>query len=343
MRAVSSGLSQARSIKGDIMAQQGMVTITGYAGNNPVEFGRQGGPAACTFRLGCTRGYYDANRVWHNHPTTWITVKAFRRLAEHVGLSIRKGDAVIVVGLLNTETWTQQGEERSRIVIDATSVGPDLNGGVATLRKLQKPAGDVRAATGAGPDPFAADGPVGRLSDAFGDSGGPPAGPVEVIGAAGGAVGRSGVDDGSGGSAGRPDGGIGDVAGFAARPVGVSGDAEPGGGAARGGIGAGEEFGMGDVGVGGVAVGGGVAASSVAGGSGGTGGSGVAAGLGTAAGLGGADESDVAGGSGGAGGPGGAGGSGVAAGPDGADGAATQRAGEPARGDDPDEFAGPEF
>lgn len=325
MRAASSGLSQARSIKGDIMAQQGMVTITGYAGNNPVEFGRQGGPAACTFRLGCTRGYYDASRVWHNHPTTWITVKAFRRLAEHVGLSIRKGDAVIVVGLLNTETWTQQGEERSRIVIDATSVGPDLNGGVATLRKLQKPAGDVRAATGAGPDPFAADGPVGRLSDAFGDSGGPPAGPVEVIGAVGGAVGRSGVDDGSGGSAGRLDGGIGDVAGFAARPVGVSGGAEPDDGSAQGGIGAGEGFGMGDVGVGGVA------ASSVAGGSGGTGGSGGAAGLG------GADESDVAGGSDGAGGPG------IAAGPGGAGGAAMQQAGEPARGDDPDEFAGPEF
>lgn len=135
--AASAGLCKDAT-EGDIMVQQGLVTITGYAGNNPVEFGREGGPTACTFRLGCTRGYYDANRVWRSHPTTWISVKAFRRLADNVLNSIRKGDPVIVVGQLGTETWTQNGEERSRIVIDATSVGHDLNGGVANLRKMQK-------------------------------------------------------------------------------------------------------------------------------------------------------------------------------------------------------------
>ncbi len=129
------------------MAQLGTVTITGYAGGDPVEFGKSGGPAACSFRLGCTRGYYNADHVWQNLPTTWITVKTFRRLATNVCQSIRKGDAVIVTGHLATEEWTSQGEDRSRLVVEATSVGHDLNGGVTFLRRIQKGSTLERTAT----------------------------------------------------------------------------------------------------------------------------------------------------------------------------------------------------
>lgn len=121
------------------MAQLGTVTVTGYAGSNPTEFGKDGGPPACSFRLGCTRGYYDADHVWHTLPTTWLTIKVFRRLAANVCQSIRKGDPVFVTGRLATEEWTQQGENRSRLVVEAASVGHDLNGGVTVLRRLQKP------------------------------------------------------------------------------------------------------------------------------------------------------------------------------------------------------------
>lgn len=121
------------------MVQMGVVTIVGYAGSDPMEFGKTKG-AACSFRLGCTRGYYDANHIWHSFPTTWITVKAFRRLAENVRRSIRKGDPVLVTGQLNTELWkVEDGSERSRIVVEASSIGHDLNGGSTLFQKPAKP------------------------------------------------------------------------------------------------------------------------------------------------------------------------------------------------------------
>lgn len=125
------------------MVQLGVVTIVGYVGSEPAIFDKAKG-AICSFRLGCTRGYYDAAHVWRSFPTTWITVKTFRRLAEHVHRSVRKGDPVIVTGQLNTEVWTQEDAERSRLVIEASSVGHDLNCGNAMFYKDDKTARGVQ-------------------------------------------------------------------------------------------------------------------------------------------------------------------------------------------------------
>lgn len=116
------------------MVQMGLITIVGYVGNEPAIFSKAKG-TICSFRLGCTRGYYDASHVWHSFPTTWLTVKTFRRLAENVHRSVRKGDPVIVTGQLNTEVWTQDNAERSRLVVEASSVGHDLNGGAVIFQK----------------------------------------------------------------------------------------------------------------------------------------------------------------------------------------------------------------
>ena len=129
--------------KGMDMVQLGVVTIVGYVGSEPAIFDKAKG-AICSFRLGCTRGYYDAAHVWRSFPTTWITVKTFRRLAEHVHRSVRKGDPVIVTGQLNTEVWTQEDAERSRLVIEASSVGHDLNCGNAMFYKDDKTARGVQ-------------------------------------------------------------------------------------------------------------------------------------------------------------------------------------------------------
>ncbi|MSS12187.1 single-stranded DNA-binding protein [Bifidobacterium tsurumiense] len=118
------------------MTQQGTVTITGYVGNEPVSFGRD--DVACSFRIGSTRSYYQASsNQWHEHPTTWITVKAFRNLATNTRMSIHKGDPVIVTGVLNTEEWVQDGNKRSRMVVEASSIGHDLSMGYSQFTRLK--------------------------------------------------------------------------------------------------------------------------------------------------------------------------------------------------------------
>ena len=95
---------------------------------------------------------------------------------EDVPAAVRKGDPVIVTGQLNTEVWTQEDAERSRLVIEASSVGHDLNCGNAmfykddkTARGVQRDAdSDGRTAESAGNV-----GPLAATSDA-------PAAPVEI-------------------------------------------------------------------------------------------------------------------------------------------------------------------
>ena len=120
--------------------QQGTVTITGFVGSMPVPFGRSGGVEGCSFRMGSTRRYRDGGTgEWHNLPTTWITVKAFRTLASNARMSLHVGEAAIVTGVLSTEEWTTQNDERrSRIVVEATNIGHDINYGVSELKKFQK-------------------------------------------------------------------------------------------------------------------------------------------------------------------------------------------------------------
>ncbi|MCI1672705.1 MAG: single-stranded DNA-binding protein [Bifidobacterium tibiigranuli] len=118
------------------MAQQGIITITGFVGANPIGFGREGKTGGCSFRVGSTRSYFHAaSGEWKDQPTTWLTVKAFRTLAVNVLASVRKGDPVIVSGLLNTEEWQQDGGNRSRIVIEASAVGHDLSRGVDSFQR----------------------------------------------------------------------------------------------------------------------------------------------------------------------------------------------------------------
>ena len=127
--------------------QQGTVTITGFVGSMPVPFGRSGGVEGCSFRMGSTRRYRDGGTgEWRNMPTTWITVKAFRTLASNARMSLHVGEAAIVTGVLSTEEWTTQNDERrSRIVVEATNIGHDINYGVSELKKFQKSDRDAPA------------------------------------------------------------------------------------------------------------------------------------------------------------------------------------------------------
>ena len=64
--------------------------------------------------------------------------------------SVRRGDRIIVVGSLITEQWTnEQGEPRSRTVLEATNIGHDLTFGTTSLIKPQR-AGNGNGGNGAG-------------------------------------------------------------------------------------------------------------------------------------------------------------------------------------------------
>jgi len=126
--------------------QQCLVTVTGYVGANPVPFNKEGNPHASSFRLASTRRYFDGRtQQWRDLPTTWITVKSYRALSENICQSFKKGEPVVVSGLLAMEAWTDQnGRNQSKIVLEANAAGHDLNYGITTWRRIARQNGDAQ-------------------------------------------------------------------------------------------------------------------------------------------------------------------------------------------------------
>jgi len=90
-----------------------------------------------SFRLACTPRHYDRARAeWVDGRTTWVTVSCWRQLARNVAVSLRKGSPVLVTGRLTSSEWTTPEGRRSRLEVEAESVGIDLTFGTSTFQKV---------------------------------------------------------------------------------------------------------------------------------------------------------------------------------------------------------------
>lgn len=114
------------------------LTMTGHVGGDVLSKQMNSGVALASFRLASTPRVYDRSRnTWVDRPTTWLTVECWRGLAQNVVDSVQRGQPVIVTGRLKTSEWKDEesGELRSRLVLDAISVGHDLSRGTAVFSK----------------------------------------------------------------------------------------------------------------------------------------------------------------------------------------------------------------
>ena len=125
------------------MSADNILTFHGRVGTK-VEL-REGAVPWVIFRVASTPSYFDqATRQWRDLETTWISVKAWRSLAQNVAESLEVGDPIIVTGKMRTERWTSQdGEARESIVLEANLIGHDLTWGVTTLRRVERQAAVV--------------------------------------------------------------------------------------------------------------------------------------------------------------------------------------------------------
>lgn len=138
------------------MAQQGIATISGFVGTDPQSFGKEGSVTGCSFRIACTPRYFNTvTNEWRDRSTTWITVKVFRALATNVLSSLHKGDPVVVSGALATEEWEKGGAKHSKIVMEASNVGHDLNFGTSVFQRDKRNFGESGDEDGSSGDKFA--------------------------------------------------------------------------------------------------------------------------------------------------------------------------------------------
>jgi single-strand DNA-binding protein len=113
------------------------------------------GTVRTRFRLASTERRRDPSTdTWQDGDSLFMQVTCWRRLAEHVGNSLEKGDRVIVTGRLRQWVAEKDGVRRTMHEIDAEAVGPDLQRGVVSISRNRRPVGGP-SATDAAPAPEA--------------------------------------------------------------------------------------------------------------------------------------------------------------------------------------------
>ncbi len=82
---------------------------------------------------------------------TFHNITCWRELAENVAESLKDKDRVIVRGIEKTDTWEgQDGQPKSKVVINAWNVGPDLSYATASVVRNERKTADAAPAAGSG-------------------------------------------------------------------------------------------------------------------------------------------------------------------------------------------------
>lgn len=127
------------------------IFAVGRVGGAPTMRTTKKGDLQAKFRLCITDRYYDRTLGdFRDGDTSWVSVLAYRRLAEHVRDSIDKGQLVMVSGKFKISPWESENGTRHEFEITADHIGPDL--AVAAVRVIPKARRDAPDAEQGRPD-----------------------------------------------------------------------------------------------------------------------------------------------------------------------------------------------
>lgn len=115
------------------------ITLSGYIGsaiNYRSGENESGKWSRVEFRLGSTRRVRKGDS-WADGTTLWVTVQAWRNLADNARDSLRLGEPVVVSGRLHVEEWADdKGEIRQTMMVTADTIGHDLTRGRTRFGKV---------------------------------------------------------------------------------------------------------------------------------------------------------------------------------------------------------------
>lgn len=122
------------------------ISVVGTVATDPKLLNSAGKTPFCSFRVASNERRYDREKnQWVDGETTWLSVNAFRSLAEHARQSFSIGDRVIINGKLRVKRWESQDRKGVSVELDADGLGHDLRWGVSkfTKRMIGSPVPDT--------------------------------------------------------------------------------------------------------------------------------------------------------------------------------------------------------
>jgi single-strand DNA-binding protein len=102
------------------MASLNQCNLIGNLGKDPETRFTAGGDAVVNFSIACNESWKDADGN-RQEKTEWVSVVAFKKLAEIIGEYLKKGSQVFISGRLQTRKWQdKEGNDRytTEIVAD---------------------------------------------------------------------------------------------------------------------------------------------------------------------------------------------------------------------------------
>jgi single-strand DNA-binding protein len=144
---------------------EAQVVLAGYVAREPKYRKTHNGYSYTSLRVGYTPRRMDRDSgEWSDGGTSFVTVFCWRGLAENVAMCVRKGDPVLLKGKLQVRPYTDKdGGKRVAVEVEASSIGHDLNRGVAMFQRAHRPTGETaleRAASVAPPGEPGSSGPA---------------------------------------------------------------------------------------------------------------------------------------------------------------------------------------
>lgn len=97
------------------------VTLMGNLTRDPEVRSTPSGQSVCSFSLALNRAYRDKNDQWQE-ATDFVDVVAWGPLGERVAQYLSKGRRALVQGRLQSRSWEQDGQKRSKLEVLANDV-----------------------------------------------------------------------------------------------------------------------------------------------------------------------------------------------------------------------------
>jgi single-strand DNA-binding protein len=146
------------------MSNEAFFSVAGYVATEPKPTLTSSGVPTVSMRLAWTPRRFDkATGEWTDEPSSFASVRCFRKLAQNAAICLRKGDPVVVTGTMRIRDYdAKDGTKRTNVDVLATSIGPDLSRRPVSFNVLrpsaehaatEQAAGRAGSATADGQDP----------------------------------------------------------------------------------------------------------------------------------------------------------------------------------------------
>ena len=110
------------------------LTVLGRVATAVTQVTFNDGGLKASFRLASRERRFDRDQqTWVDGAQLFLGVVCWRNLADRVVATLRVGDPVIVRGKLRAREYEKDGQARTVLEVEATSVGPDLARCAATV------------------------------------------------------------------------------------------------------------------------------------------------------------------------------------------------------------------